>query len=86
MVALQMKVKSFLDDIEDMSNPTDTQRQEAIQLLTRTLRQRKKHLCRSRDELARAAERLKRTNKQLIDMNRRLELAKKAGLVSKSIH
>lgn len=86
MAALQMKVQQLMDQIEDINNPTDTQRQEALKLLAATLRHRNARLCRSRDELAETAQKLQDLNSRLVDMNRRLELAKKTGMVSKSVH
>lgn len=86
MSALQIKVQSLIEDIKDINNPTDEQRQEAIKLLAATLKYRNAKLCSTRDELADTARKLKDMKEQLDDMNRRLELAKKAGLVSKSVH
>jgi hypothetical protein len=84
--ALPVKVRSFLKDIEDINSPTEEQRQRALELLAETMRYRNAKLCRSRDELVETARKLKELHLQLQDMNRRLELAKKTGMLSKSVH
>lgn len=84
--ALPVKVRSFLKDVEDISSPTEEQRHKAMELLAETLRYRNTKLCRTRDELVETARKLKEMHLQLQDMNRRLELAKKVGMLSKSVH
>lgn len=84
--ALPSKVQDFLSDVQDINHPTEQERQKAIELLTETLRYRNATECNTHDELVETARRLKDLHVRLIDMNRRLELAKRVGLVSKSVH
>ncbi len=84
--ALPVKVRSFLKDVEDINSPTEDQRLKAMELLAETLRYRNTKLCRTRDELVETARKLKEMHLQLQDMNRRLQLAKKTGMLSKSVH
>lgn len=84
--ALPSKVQIFLQDIRDINCPTEEQKRRAAELLADTLKYRNAKLCQSRDELAETARRLTEIKTQLEDINRRLELAIKSGIGSKSMH
>ena len=84
--ALPSKVQDFLQDVQDINHPTETQRQKALELVAETLRYRNAKLCNTHEELVETARKLKKLHMHLLDLNRRLELAKKAGIISKSVH
>ncbi|MBI4030418.1 MAG: hypothetical protein HY370_01975 [Proteobacteria bacterium] len=86
MAALPIKVHNFLQEVQDIENPTDAEKHRAMELLSETLRHRNMKLCRAKEDLASIARKLKALHVELEDMNRRLELTIKAGSGSQSIH